>query len=144
MAWRTGVCLVLAPGVRIPVWIRLYTGFYQVGRMLWSGADGRTVRMRYLDLWRSRASFFPGGSVGVSLPGMGGSVIGFGPRAVREIRTLGGRLIKSNHYLCRRCGAIAKDVTTRTASTREGAQPGLYHGTFHCAACDYTWTLPNI
>jgi len=129
---KKGVLLYLEPGTRIRNWIRNQNLNVTVGR---ERVNGRLVRT--LEIRGGNATFLPGGSVGIRMPGSDQLWVAFSSLKVLEIwDSRSGHLIKANHYLCPECYTLTGKVQSHKPSA---AIAGREDAVFICHHCQHRW-----
>ena len=129
-----GVEILLIPGTRIPRWISVQDKNVTVIRKILNGQDVRSLRLK-----RGDAAFMPGGGIGVLVPYSSWHAMAFREDKVLEIRTLGGKLLKRNYYMCKQCVRVSGKIQGKQKLSERAA--GKLETDFKCTNCGHGWQL---
>ena len=131
-----GVEILFELGTRVCDFIRRQDLNIKVSRQRFYNRQVRSLKIQ-----GGEASFTPGGSVEVKMPGSSIFYVAFQPRKVLEIRDLKGKVLKRNHHLCPKCCRITGGMVDDKPNKK-------FHGrvdaTFECTNCGNSWELQNI
>ena len=132
MTKNKGVKIYLVPRTRIPKWIKMQNLSVSVEKKKIDRG-----RVRILTIKGGKAAFYPGGGVGVIMPGSNQFWTAFASLKVLKIEDLEGREIVSNHFLCQRCFT---NTGKMIGEPRETEILGRYDADFQCSVCRHKWT----
>ena len=130
-----GVEVIFLPKIRVPSWVRNQNLNVKIKKIQ---LNGRQVRS--LEICNGEASFLPGGSVSVRMPGSDRFWVAFQPMTVIEIRDLEGNVIEHNRYSCQSCGRFTVQVDS---SSKSSESAGRLDANFSCI-CGNQWELKGI
>ena len=131
-----GVRIFLELGTRIPKWIRNQTLNTEVIKKV---IKGRNIQV--LTIKKGRASFGPGGGVGVVMPGSDQWWGAFREHEVLQIENIKDKTIKPNYHLCPECFTNTGRMVDHKRSDRIA---GREDATFKCAGCNSMYILEAI
>jgi len=132
MSKNKGVKIYLVPRTRIPVWIRIQDLNVSVEKR----KIGRG-RVRILTIKGGEAAFYPGGGVGVVMPGSNQFWAAFASLKVLKIEDLEGREIVHNYFLCQTCFTNTGKMIGKPRETELWAR---YDADFQCSVCGHKWS----